>query len=53
VRAPEPTPSVGDPAKARERLGWVPEVDFDGLVSRMVAADLQALRTETGAGESA
>jgi len=44
VRAPEPTPSVGDPTKARERLGWVPEVDFDGLVARMVQADLHALR---------
>jgi GDPmannose 4,6-dehydratase len=46
VRAPESTPSVGDPAKAREHLGWVPEVDFDALVARMVEADLRALRTD-------
>ncbi len=44
VRAPEETPSVGDPTKARERLGWVPEVSFEALVRRMVEADLRALR---------
>jgi GDPmannose 4,6-dehydratase len=32
---------VGDSAKARERLGWQPEVDFAGLVEMMVDADLQ------------
>ncbi len=31
------------PAKARERLGWVPQVSFEQLVQRMVAADLRAL----------
>jgi len=44
VRAPERTPSVGDPAKARERLGWQPRLSFEGLVERMVQADLQDLR---------
>jgi GDPmannose 4,6-dehydratase len=44
VRAPEGTPSVGDPSKARERLGWEPRVSFEQLVERMVEADLQALR---------
>ena len=44
VRAPEGTPSIGDPTKARERLGWEPEVGFDALVRRMVEADLRALR---------
>jgi GDPmannose 4,6-dehydratase len=43
VRAPEDTPSVGDPAKARERLGWRPQLDFEQLVERMVRADLAAL----------
>jgi GDPmannose 4,6-dehydratase len=43
VRSPEGTPSVGDPAKARERLGWEPEVGFAQLVERMVRADLAAL----------
>jgi GDPmannose 4,6-dehydratase len=43
VRAPESTASVGDPAKARERLGWEPRVGFEELVERMVQADLRAL----------
>lgn len=30
----------GNPAPARQALGWKPEVDFDGLVVRMVEADL-------------
>jgi GDPmannose 4,6-dehydratase len=44
VRAPESTPSVGDPSKARERLGWRPRVGFDALVQRMVQADLRSLQ---------
>ena len=35
---------VGDPTKARERLGWEPSVDFRGLVHLLVDADLQRLR---------
>ena len=31
---------IGDPSKAREKLGWVPEVDFPGLVKMMVQHDL-------------
>jgi len=31
---------VGDPSKARERLGWEPTVRFDALVRMMVEADL-------------
>jgi GDPmannose 4,6-dehydratase len=34
---------VGDPAKARERLGWQPTIDFDGLVRLLVDADVDAL----------
>jgi GDPmannose 4,6-dehydratase len=34
---------VGDPSKAREELGWVPEVDFKGLVHMMVESDLKLL----------
>jgi GDPmannose 4,6-dehydratase len=44
VRPAESTPSVGDPAKARERLGWEPQVSFEGLVARMVQADLRSLQ---------
>jgi len=32
---------IGDPTKAREKLGWVPEVDFPSLVSMMVQNDLK------------
>jgi GDPmannose 4,6-dehydratase len=44
VRPPEPTPSVGDPGRARERLGWTPHVSFEELVERMVTADLHSLQ---------
>ncbi len=49
VRAPEATPSVGDPTRARERLGWIPEVSFEQLVQRMVQADLRELGAVAGA----
>ena len=42
VRARERTVSVGDPAKAREQLGWEPQLSFEELVERMVQADLSA-----------
>jgi GDPmannose 4,6-dehydratase len=44
VRAPEKTASVGDPSRARQRLGWEPRVSFEQLVERMVEADLRALQ---------
>ncbi len=34
---------VGDPTKAREKFGWVPKVDFKGLVSMMVNSDVEAI----------
>jgi GDPmannose 4,6-dehydratase len=34
---------IGDASKAREQLGWKPEVGFDELVRTMVDADLGAL----------
>jgi GDPmannose 4,6-dehydratase len=43
VRPPEPTLVVGDPSRARERLGWQPQVTFEELVAEMVGADLEAL----------
>jgi GDPmannose 4,6-dehydratase len=43
VRKPERTASVGDPAKARAQLGWTPRVSFEGLVERMVRADVDRL----------
>jgi GDPmannose 4,6-dehydratase len=32
---------LGDPGKARQRLGWRPEVGFDEVVREMVESDLQ------------
>ena len=49
VRAEESTPSVGDPTRAHERLGWRPEVDFEALIRRMLDADLRELRAGAAA----
>ncbi len=38
---------VGDATKARERLGWSPDLDFEGLVRLLVDADVAALRTQS------
>lgn len=35
---------IGDSSKAREQLGWQPKVDFTGLVTMMVDADLERHR---------
>jgi len=43
VRSAEPTPLVGDPSRARERLGWSPALSFEQLIRRMVDADLRSL----------
>ncbi len=37
---------VGDASKARERLGWTPTLDFDGLVQLLVDTDLERLRSQ-------
>jgi GDPmannose 4,6-dehydratase len=37
---------LGDPTKARELLGWKPQVDFEGLVKMMVESDLELARRE-------
>lgn len=43
VRPPEPTALVGDATRAREILGWAPQVSFEELVVEMVEADLARL----------
>jgi GDPmannose 4,6-dehydratase len=35
---------IGDPTKAKERLGWVPETSFDELIRLMTRADLELLK---------
>lgn len=34
---------LGDPTKAKEKLGWVPEVKFEELVKIMIEGDLRLL----------
>jgi len=38
---------LGDPSKAREKLGWRHKIAFAELVKEMVAADLQLLKRES------
>ena len=37
---------IGDPAKAKEKLGWVPKTTLEQLCQRMVEADVR--RNQTG-----
>jgi GDPmannose 4,6-dehydratase len=46
IRPAEVDLLLGDPAKARAKLGWHPEVDFRGLVTMMVDADMERVRAE-------
>ncbi len=44
---------IGDPSKAREKLGWVPRTSFAEMIELMVDADLELLargvpRKQTG-----
>lgn len=45
IRPAEVELLLGDPAKARARLGWQPKVDFQQLVTMMVDADLARLQS--------
>ena len=35
---------LGDPTKAKEKLGWVPEITLDQMIEEMVASDLDQAR---------
>lgn len=35
---------IGDPSKAKEKLGWIPKVTFDELVKIMVKADCEMVQ---------
>lgn len=41
VRPRETKPLLADPARARDALGWRPQVDFKRLLEMMVEADLK------------
>ena len=43
VRPPDPVALVGDPSKARERLGWQHETSFEEMLADMVEHDLRLL----------
>ncbi len=46
VRPAEVDLLIGDPTKAREKLGWTPQTSFQQLVELMVDADLARLTRE-------
>lgn len=37
---------IGDPSKAKEELGWVPEYDLQGLVKDMMESDVKLMRKD-------
>jgi GDPmannose 4,6-dehydratase len=37
---------LGDATKAREKLGWIPKYDLDGLITDMVTSDLVLMKKE-------
>lgn len=37
---------IGDATKAKEKLGWIPEYDLDGLVDDMMKGDLKLMKKQ-------
>ena len=37
---------LGDPTKAKDKLGWVPKVKFEELAKMMYEADLEKVKNE-------
>ena len=37
---------IGDPTKAKEKLGWVPEYDLEGLVKDMMTSDVKLMKKD-------
>jgi GDPmannose 4,6-dehydratase len=37
---------IGDPTKAKEKLGWVPEYDLKGLVADMMESDIKLMKKD-------
>jgi len=44
VRPADPVTLVGDPSKARDKLGWQPQTSFQQMITMMVETDLRELR---------
>jgi GDPmannose 4,6-dehydratase len=51
-RPAESSRPVGNPARARERLGWRATLTFEELIERMVDADLASLEGSAAVGRS-
>ncbi len=49
-RPVDPTELLADASKARRELGWSPTLDFDQLVARMVAVDLDSADATSARG---
>lgn len=50
VRPAEVDLLIGDPAKAKKKLGWEPKTSFKDLVNMMVDSDLKLVETHKKAG---
>jgi GDPmannose 4,6-dehydratase len=37
---------LGDPTKAKQKLGWTPKITFDQLVAEMVREDLKSAQRD-------
>lgn len=37
---------IGDPTKAKEKLGWIPEYDLEGLVKDMMESDIRLMKKD-------
>lgn len=46
IRPAEVDILIGDSSKAKEKLGWTPQVNFQGLVKMMVDSDIKLLKKE-------
>jgi GDPmannose 4,6-dehydratase len=44
---------IGDSSKARQLLGWLPSIDFKGLIEMMVDADLKRLAQQAAGAQIA
>jgi GDPmannose 4,6-dehydratase len=49
IRPAEVDLLIGDPTRARQELGWSPEVPFEQLIAMMVDADIARHREHPGA----